>query len=396
MASKAQDLGMDNSNRFHFSTTEYYSTLQVVPQARIPRPWIDRSLEEKEPLPESGLEPVRPPLFSDLSDAPELSPHSETVRTHNSPTASSIEPDASLAHSFGTLLTDKKGSAEWKRGRTICGIPRKTFWILSVVKIIMTIVVIAVPVGLVFGRGKTSSAHANASHVSPSNPAAISNTSSLASIAWNDTNGIMQYRVYWQGEDNIIRESAWNGTASLWRVSNSAIGSAKPKTPLVAVVNNSAVNQYVSGQSPRGLDKGSSLQQINLNAISAGNSIVTWLCTDPDVADGETTFTTGPLITPTIGPASDTALAAAWDRAPGCIGCSENLLLVYQDNAGQLALGNLTVDGWLWSTLFANPVPGTGLALDVRLMGNVTRNIAVYYQLGNDYLTATTFNGSSE
>ena len=249
---------MANSNRFHFSTTEYYSTLQVVPQARITRPWIDRSLEEKEPLPESGLEPVRPPLFNDVADAPELSPHSETSRADNSPTASSTEPDASLAHNFGTLLKNKEG-AGWKRGRTICGIPRQTFWILSVVKIIMTIVVIALPVGLVVHRGKTSSAHANASHVSPSNPTAISNTSSLASIAWNNTNGIMQYRVYWQGEDNIIRESAWNGTASSWRVSNSAIGSAKPNTPLAAVVSSPAVDQYVSTKSPQDLDKGSFL-----------------------------------------------------------------------------------------------------------------------------------------
>ena len=90
------------------------------------------------------------------------------------------------------------------------------------------------------------------------------------------------------------------------------------------------------------------------------------------------------FITPTIAPTGDTALAAAWDRAPGCNGCSENLFLVYQDTPGQLVLGNLTIDGWLWSTIIANPVPGTGLALDVRSMGNVTRNIALYYQLGND------------
>ena len=91
-----------------------------------------------------------------------------------------------------------------------------------------------------------------------------------------------------------------------------------------------------------------------------------------------------------------TALAATWDRALDCNDCSETLLLLYQDTAGQLALGNLTVDGWLWFTLFANPVPGTGLALDVRSMGNVTRNIAIFYQRGNDYLTATLFNGTCE
>ena len=172
------------NNHFQFSTTEYYSTLQV-----------DRSLEEKQPLPESGLEPIKPPLFVDLCDAPEFSPYNETPRTFNS--TSSIEPEVSLAHNFG-----KEGGNGWKGGRTICGIPRKTFWVLSVVKILMMAVVIAVPVTLVV-RGKTSSARTHASNLSPLNPMAISNTFSLASIAWNDTNGIMQYRVYWQGEDSI-------------------------------------------------------------------------------------------------------------------------------------------------------------------------------------------------
>lgn len=79
------------------------------------------------------------------------------------------------------------------------------------------------------------------------------------------------------------------------------------------------------------------MQQIGLDAISASGTIVSWFCTDPDFTDGETTFATGSLITPTIAPAGDTALAASWDRAPTCNGCSETLLLVYQDYTGQLA-----------------------------------------------------------
>ena len=146
--------------------------------------------------PESGLEPIKPPLFSDPSDAPDLSPCNQTQLFHNSLIASSIAPDASLARSFGTLLTEKRGGGARKEGRTIWGIPRKTLWILSVVKILMIAGVIAIPVSLVVERGKKSLARAHASNALPSNPTAISNTSSLASIAWNDTNGIMQYRVY--------------------------------------------------------------------------------------------------------------------------------------------------------------------------------------------------------
>lgn len=241
MVSKAQDFRMDNPNHFHFSTTEYYSTLQV-----------DRTLEEKQPLPECGLEPIKPPLFVHLCDAPELSPHSETPRTFNS--VSSIEPDATFAHTSGTLLKQKERGNGWKGGRTICGIPRNTFWIVSVVKILMMAVVIAVPVTLVV-RAKTSSARTHASNVFPINPMSISNTSSLASISWNDTNGFMQYRVYWQGEENNIMESARNGTFPTWQVSNNAIGNAKPRSPLIAVASDPADYPFVSAHLPQGLDK---------------------------------------------------------------------------------------------------------------------------------------------
>lgn len=241
---------MVNLNDNHFSNIEYYSTLQLVPQTQSTHPWIDGSLEVR---PESTLElAVKPPLFGDPSNAPEVSPHNETSPTYSSPIGSSVAPDASLARSFGTLL-EKEGGGARTEGRRICGIPRKTVRILLGVKILMIALVITVPVGLFVGRGKHSLAHANGSNVSPSNPTAISNSSSLASIAWNDTNGIMQYRVYWQGEDNVIRESAWNATANLWELSNSAIGSAKADSPLVAVVSGPAVYSFVSAKCLSGL-----------------------------------------------------------------------------------------------------------------------------------------------
>ena len=51
-----------------------------------------------------------------------------------------------------------------------------------------------------------------------------------------------------------IRESAWNGTATTWRVSNSAIGSAKPNSPLIAVVSDPADYPIVSANLPQDLD----------------------------------------------------------------------------------------------------------------------------------------------
>lgn len=64
--------------------------------------------------------------------------------------------------------------------------------------------------------------------------ASVANGSKLAAVAFNDTNNILQYRVYYQDSNNYIRESSWNASAKTWYVSNSMVTKAKPQSPIAA------------------------------------------------------------------------------------------------------------------------------------------------------------------
>ena len=94
-------------------------------------------------------------------------------------------------------------------------------------------------------------------------------------------------------------------------------------------------------------------------------------------------------------PASDSNLATLWFRHEDCNGCSNDLLLVCQNRDDKLALFNSTANaGPQWITLDANPMPGTGLALNVVLGLYNTGNLLVFYQTTDQGLCLTSFNES--
>ena len=59
------------------------------------------------------------------------------------------------------------------------------------------------------------------------------NTTNLASLVW-DLNGVTQYRVWYQTEDNMIREVGRNDTGDQWYISGSSHGPAKKGSPIAA------------------------------------------------------------------------------------------------------------------------------------------------------------------
>ena len=94
-------------------------------------------------------------------------------------------------------------------------------------------------------------------------------------------------------------------------------------------------------------------------------------------------------------PAPASNVAAHWDRASDCVECSGTLNVVYQQQNGQLQWGNLSLSGWDWQDLPANPIIGSGLAIDMRVTRNA-RDMLLYYQLEDGGMTSLTFNNSSE
>lgn len=59
------------------------------------------------------------------------------------------------------------------------------------------------------------------------------NTTNLASLIWS-INGVTQYRVWYQTEDNMIREVGKNDTGDHWFISGQSHGPAKSGSPIAA------------------------------------------------------------------------------------------------------------------------------------------------------------------
>ena len=93
-------------------------------------------------------------------------------------------------------------------------------------------------------------------------------------------------------------------------------------------------------------------------------------------------------------PANDSNLATLWFRHDQCNGCSDDLMVVYQNSDDKLAVFNSTASNPERITLGANPMPGTGLALNVVLGANDTGILLVSYQTANQGLCSAEFSGS--
>lgn len=91
------------------------------------------------------------------------------------------------------------------------------------------VIVVGVVVGVVV---EVTRHHRHGSTSVSSTP--IMNDSSLATVAFEDEDNITQYRLYYQDNNSIIKESAWNATAGVWYTSNSNITIGKAGTPIAA------------------------------------------------------------------------------------------------------------------------------------------------------------------
>lgn len=130
------------------------------------------------------------------------------------------------------------------RSRRICGLRRK--WSFILLGVIALVVIGAAAGGTVDAtQGNKSSSSSStpsadsglagsASNATSSAITGLSTNSSLAAVSYNDSAGTMQYRVYYQDENDMIKESAWNATFNTWYVSNDGIGKVKPGSTITA------------------------------------------------------------------------------------------------------------------------------------------------------------------
>jgi hypothetical protein len=129
-------------------------------------------------------------------------------------------------------------------GRKIFGLTRKTFFILLAV--VLVLIIAAAVGGGVIGtraaRNREYTAAVPTNTPSPTPPQAPTTTQALyantglAAMQWTDLNGTLHKRLYYQDNNDKIRESAWdNSTAfdTAW-VTNIISDAVKPGTPIAA------------------------------------------------------------------------------------------------------------------------------------------------------------------
>ncbi|KAL8960080.1 MAG: hypothetical protein Q9193_003158 [Seirophora villosa] len=196
-------------------------------------------------------------------------------------------------------------------------------------------------------------------------PSAAPFNSSLASVAWTDKDGGGNRRLYYQDSAGTVKESAWNSSAAQWYSSNEALGDAKLNSPLAASVLGDQRNDLIITLyflNPEG-------QLVVLNSFDGGP------------------WSKGKLSDENVRPSPDSALAAIWtayDGAP-CRNCGEhNRLLVYEDNEDKLRVINATGAGFRHTRLAADPIPGSGLAVNLVWRNEGGPGLKVYYQKGAD------------
>lgn len=283
-----------------------------------------------------------------------------------------------------------------RTGRTICGIRPVWFWsLLGVVVLLIIGAAFGGSVGATHAKSVSSesspstsspsslpaSATSAASASPPTNPAQIRSNTKLAAVNYTDSSNVMQYRVYHQSEDSMIRGSAWNDTGESWYVTNATIGKAKPGSP-VAAAGTGPPNHPIVSFSWQDTHK-----SIYFNRCDTQHTTVYYL-DDSDVIHerytmDQITWSDGNLGTQNLTADSNSNLATIWHRHDGCQGCPDTLLFIWQDSTKKLQLGNGTTTGWEFYTLSANPVFGSGLSLALLWNASWPTSVRLYYQIAN-------------
>lgn len=170
------------------------------------------------------------------TNKPELSLYD----THKEPTPWQPSPD------YYTSSPAKVGHAPTEPNqahRTRYGVKRKTFWNLLILSIVIVAVVIGGAVGGTVGRNQKNKSPAGSSSASQANAPAtppaskLLNSTRIAGAGWNDTDQVVQQRLYLQGTDKNIWELAWNSSTKVWFTSNEAVAQARAGSPLAAAVS---------------------------------------------------------------------------------------------------------------------------------------------------------------
>ncbi|KAI9730806.1 MAG: hypothetical protein M1834_005524 [Cirrosporium novae-zelandiae] len=202
--------------------------------------------------------------------------------------------------------------------KKVLGIRRKTFWILTgIVGVIIIGVVLGGALGGTLSRSQKSATATETAQlsattgnlsvfVSATSTTGIRKDSSLAAVVWNSSLIEFRYRVYYQDENDHIKEIAWDTASNSW-TSPKSIGTAKAGSPLAAAVKG-PLNNY-QRLDVYYFDDNNIIQGLLYNASSA-----TWQTS----SIGKENYKADP----------SSKISSAWEA---CELCSNSSHVVYQD-----------------------------------------------------------------
>ena len=213
--------------------------------------------------PESGIEPVgtapscSPTAQPSTNALLSTSPPSPVAASQGDPgiivaspqhcitTPSTLESSDPIVHHF----VPEEGLELKAQPRRICHLRLKFFWSAFTLLLLVVAITVGVAVGITVHGGKrhptTLDSPPSIGTTNTTSPT-LSTKTGLASVAWNDTDGITQHRVYYQDGDGYIRESSWDPWTISWLSTPEPIGRAKPGTPIAAAVTGSSTFRFVS------------------------------------------------------------------------------------------------------------------------------------------------------
>lgn len=334
-------------------------------------------------------------VVSDGNNLPEVYQHTyPEVAPENFPE----HIDTSSPEVVPPSVRDQKEIAGASTERTICGLRRKTFWI--VLAVILLIIIAAAVGGGVGGAmamkksngtndsnpsgdsSTSSSSGGDDSSSPPSSSNTLLPTTRLASLNYTDADGTENHHVYYQLANKHIYGSAWNSSApATWRtfaVSTEA-GNIRNNTPLSASV-------YWWSASRRDFR-------------------VYWLAPDNTVVGVISGYDAplGPYSTSSIADEGFVAGAnssiASYGRA--CADCANANLVLFQDaeDRVQVVLRN---QGWKKTAIAASATGGAAMnGTDIALGGvwsqSATKYVSLYVaggEEGNGNVTRLLWDGS--
>lgn len=181
-----------------------------------------------------GQDPKGEKILSYSDVGKQVAPVDEKVVSYDDVGKQAVTVDVDNAQSEPSRLTEE---------RKIFGLRRKTFFILLAVVLVLIAAAVGGGVGgTSAARNREDTAAVPTNTPSPTPPQAPTTTQALyantglAAMQWTDLNGTLHKRVYYQDNNDQIRESAWdNSTAfdTAWVINNIS-DAVKPGTPIAA------------------------------------------------------------------------------------------------------------------------------------------------------------------